>query len=106
MDFVWVKCAFSILLVLRLAMLLCDPPQRLMKLLRDSHEVLEEIKNVPSGHIVFFHILQVSVDKYEKALQEWLSQQSNLGMNGSEATIAVNIQERTAESEFEGYTPK
>lgn len=96
MDFVWAKCAFSILLVLRLAMLLRDPPERLMKLLRDSYEVLEEIKNVPSGHIAYFHILQVSVDKCEKALQEWLLQQSANG--GS--------QERPAESEFEGYAPK
>jgi hypothetical protein len=112
MDFVWAKCAFSILLVLRLAMLLRDPPQRLMKLLRDSYEVLEEIKNVSSGHIAYFHILQVSIDKCEKALQEWLIQQNNLGVDGSETTIAANTpnlagsQERTAESEFEGYAPK
>lgn len=109
MDFVWAKCAFSILLVLRLAMLLRDPPHRLMKLLRDSYEVLEEIKNVSSGHIAYFHILQVSIDKCEKALQEWLSQQSDLGVNGTESTITANLaglQERSAESEFEGYTPK
>lgn len=96
MDFVWVKCAFSILLVLRLAMLLRDPPERLTKLLRDSYEVLEEIKNVPSGHIAYFHILQVSVDKCDQALQEWLLQQSANGIS----------QERSAESEFEGYAPK
>lgn len=113
MDFVWAKCAFSILLVLRLAMLLRDPPERLMKLLRDSYEVLEEIKkNVPSGHIAYFHILQASVDKCEKALQEWLSRQSHLGMNELDTTIAANTanltdsQERTAESEFEEYAPK
>ncbi|OCL09622.1 hypothetical protein AOQ84DRAFT_403939 [Glonium stellatum] len=109
MDFVWAKCAFSILLVLRLAMILRDPPERLMELLHDSHKVLEELKTVSVHHLGYFQILQVSVEKCEKALQEWMLQQSTAVIDGENlAPVGASAYERqqTAETEFEGYAPK
>jgi hypothetical protein len=110
MDFVWAKCAFSILLVLRLSLGTRDPPQRLMELLRKCNEVLEELKSISSGHIAYFHILQVSVEKCERALQEWMVQQASQGIDAA-ATLATPdgsnaAEQRTAESDFEGYVPR
>jgi hypothetical protein len=109
MDFVWAKCAFSILLVLRLAMLLRDPPEELMQLLQSSHKVLEQLKSISVNNLAYFQILQASVEKCEKALQEWLSQQAKAHVD--ESGFSTSHQpgedpELTAEAEFEGYAPK
>ena len=121
MDFVWAKCAFSILLVLRLAMLLRDPPERLMDLLRDSHQVLEELKNFSVGHAAYFQILQSSVEKCETALLEWIGIQhgaassshgagAGLEYTGTNAAVQAGTSKtanpQMAETEFEGYAPK
>ncbi|QRD03763.1 hypothetical protein JI435_163710 [Parastagonospora nodorum SN15] len=99
LDYVWAKCAFSVLLVLKLAILLRDPVPAIMSLLRDAHRLLEELKRVTVGHIAYFQILQTSIEKCEAALGEYVAQQSS----GPE-TASLEAA-RAAEDEFQGYVP-
>lgn len=96
LDYVWAKCAFSILLVLKLAILLRDPVPSVMLLLRDAHRVLEELKRVTVGHIAYFQILQTSIEKCEAALTEYVTQQN---------TSSEPDRSGAAEDEFQGYVP-
>ncbi|KAF2118088.1 hypothetical protein BDV96DRAFT_569214 [Lophiotrema nucula] len=107
MDYVWAKCAFSVLLVLKLALLLRDPPAVLMSLFRDAHQVLEELKNITVGRISYFQILQVSIEKCEGALNDHIAQRNGSNNGGS---IGLNDEmgggeETQAEKDFEGYVP-
>lgn len=99
LDYVWAKCAFSVLLVLRLSILLRDPVPAIMSLLRDAHRLLEELKRVTVGHIAYFQILQTSIEKCEAALREYMAQQSS-GPESASLEAA-----RAAEDEFQGYVP-
>jgi hypothetical protein len=99
LDYVWAKCAFSVLLVLKLAILLRDPVPSIMSLLRDAHRLLEELKRVTVGHIAYFQILQTSIEKCEAALGEYVAQQSS-GPESASLEAA-----RAAEDEFQGYVP-
>ncbi|KAJ4311488.1 hypothetical protein N0V94_007929 [Neodidymelliopsis sp. IMI 364377] len=96
MDYVWAKGAFSILLVLRLAILLRDPVAHILSLLRDAHRVLEELKKVTTGHIPYFQILQTSIEKCEAAITDY----SQTGTSDTELTVSG-----PAESDFQGYAP-
>ncbi|KAH8719259.1 hypothetical protein GQ44DRAFT_623700 [Phaeosphaeriaceae sp. PMI808] len=101
LDYVWAKCAFSVLLVLKLAILLRDPVPSIILLLRDAHRLLEELKRVTVGHIAYFQILQTSIEKCEAALREYAAQQ-----NAPLDSEVINLQpERAAEDEFQGYVP-
>lgn len=97
MDYVWAKGAFSILLVLRLAVLLRDPVPHILTLLRDAHRVLEELKKVTIGYIPYFQILQTSIEKCEAAIVDYSSQQDI-----AHPDLAVS---GPAESDFQGYVP-
>lgn len=102
LDYVWAKCAVSVLLVLRLAILLRDPAASVMALLRDAHRVLEELKTVTVGHIACFQILQTSIEKCEAALREYSVEQNH----ALETMAASQRGGGAAESEFQGYVPR
>jgi hypothetical protein len=97
MDYVWAKCAFSILLVLRLSVLLRDSIPHILTLLRDAHRVLEELKKVTIGYIPYFQILQTSIEKCEAAIVDYSAQQDI-----ADPSLAVS---GPAESDFQGYVP-
>ncbi|KAI4907816.1 hypothetical protein J4E90_009223 [Alternaria incomplexa] len=100
LDYVWAKCAVSVLLVLKLAILLRDPVPSVMALLSDAHRVLEELKTVTVGHIAYFQILQTSIEKCEAALREYAAEQipdQDSSMAGARSSVA--------EDEFQGYVP-
>jgi hypothetical protein len=100
LDYVWAKCAVSVLLVLKLAILLRDPVPSVMALLRDAHRVLEELKTVTVGHIAYFQILQTSIEKCEAALREYAAEQ----ISDQDSSIA-GARSSVAEDEFQGYVP-
>ncbi|KAF7677633.1 c6 zinc finger domain-containing protein [Alternaria burnsii] len=100
LDYVWAKCAVSVLLVLRLAILLRDPVPSVMALLRDAHRVLEELKTVTVGHIAYFQILQTSIEKCEAALREYAAEQ-----NSDQENSMAGARNGAAEDEFQGYVP-
>ncbi|KAF1833505.1 hypothetical protein BDW02DRAFT_589605 [Decorospora gaudefroyi] len=101
LDYVWAKCAVSVLLVLKLAILLRDPVPTVMSLLRDAHNVLEELKTVTVGHIAYFQILQTSIEKCEAALREYAVEQENPDLDPAAALEPHGV----AEDEFQGYVP-
>lgn len=102
-DFVWAKCAFSVLLVLKLSLLLRDTLPSIILLLRDAHQVLEELHKITVGHIAYFQILQTSVEKCEGALREHMSrlQQADVTDN---AIMGIGGGGH-AEDEFQDYAP-
>lgn len=102
LDYVWAKCTVSILLVLKLAILLRDPPASVMALLRDAHRVLEELKTVTVGHIAYFQILQTSIEKCEAALREYSVEQSQ----ALQSMAASERNGSAAENDFQGYVPR
>lgn len=101
-DFVWAKCAFSVLLVLKLSLLLRDPLPSIIVLLGDAHQVLEELHKMTVGHIAYFQILQTSVEKCESALREHMSR---LQPTEGEPVGTVMGGRRNAEDEFQEYAP-
>ncbi|RMZ67859.1 FAD-binding domain [Pyrenophora seminiperda CCB06] len=101
LDYVWAKCAVSVLLVLKLAILLRDPAPSVMALLRDAHRVLEELKTVTVGYIAYFQILQTSIEKCEAALREYASEQDPSLDPGTGSDRNGSY----AETEFQGYVP-
>jgi hypothetical protein len=109
MDFMWAKCAFSVLLVLRLAVLLRDPPNHMLQLLRDAQNVLTQLENAAPGQVSYIQIVRSSVEKCGTALREQMTQHSyhvgaETGLNTSRATDRPANQ--GTESEFECYAPK
>ena len=119
LDYVWAKCAVSVLLVLRLAILLRDPvpghrlpghqhPLRRGALgRRGAHQgrrlaVREgaELKTVTVGHIAYFQILQTSIEKCEAALREYAAEQ-----NSDQENSMAGARNGAAEDEFQGYVP-
>ncbi|KAJ6136148.1 hypothetical protein N7512_001308, partial [Penicillium capsulatum] len=88
MDFVWAKCAFSFLLLLKLSRLLPERDEEHQELLDHGNRLVDELgkadlnsSQAGSGNI-YLQILKVSIDKYGRALGE--SQQPSAG--GSTAT--------------------
>jgi hypothetical protein len=100
MDYVWAKAAFSVLLVLKLAILLRDPVQSVLSLLHDAYKVLEELKKVTSDHVAYFQILQTSIEKCEATLAEHAAQQ-----DVSLSSRVTSGDPRAAENDFQRYVP-
>lgn len=80
MDFVWAKCAFCFILLLKLTRLLLeDDHASKVRLLEDGHKLLRELNKAgggsPSGggrsHTskMYLQLLQLSIQKYGRALE-------------------------------------
>lgn len=73
MEFVWAKNTFSILLVLRLGLLLGDPPDKLLARLFEAKEYLNELSQVGMGaHATYLKIVTQTVRRCEDAIQAHL----------------------------------
>lgn len=88
MDFVWAKCAFSFLLLLKLSRLLPEREEEHHELLEHGARLVDELSKAGSNNHqsgagnIYLQILKVSIEKYGRALQE--SQQPSTG--GSSGT--------------------
>jgi hypothetical protein len=76
MDFVWAKCAFSFLLLLKLSRLLPERDEEHQELLQHGNRLVDELSKAGSntnrsgaGNI-YLQILKVSIEKYGRALRE------------------------------------
>ena len=94
MDFVWAKCAFSVLLLLKLAILLPETSD-LPKLLMDARRLHRELENINGPQNIYYRILSVGVEKAEKALNAYMAQRTPTSPGPQEAEI-----------EFQTYVPK
>ncbi|KAH7370946.1 C6 zinc finger domain protein [Rhexocercosporidium sp. MPI-PUGE-AT-0058] len=95
MDFVWAKCAFSVLLLLKLARLLPSSTD-MSALISDAKTLLSHLSKVRGSSNIYFRILRLSVEKCEKAL------------NGDVAPSGVGQSNEVvdAEMDFQNYVPK
>ncbi|KAJ5679073.1 transcriptional regulator family: Fungal Specific TF [Penicillium macrosclerotiorum] len=88
MDFVWAKCAFSYLLLLKFSRLLPERDEEHQELLEHGNRLVHELNkagsniNQSGAGNIYLQILNVSIEKYGRALRE--SQQPNTG--GSSGT--------------------
>lgn len=96
MDFVWAKCAFSVLLLLKMAILL-PGTSNMPKLLMDARNLLKHLENIHGAQNIYFLSLSIGVDKAQKALDAYIAQDG-------ESISDVGPQE--AEIDFESYVPK
>lgn len=76
MDFVWAKCAFSFLLLLKLSRLLPEHEDEYQELLDNGNKLVHELNKAGSSSSqngtgnIYLQILKVSIEKYGRALQE------------------------------------
>jgi hypothetical protein len=87
MDFVWAKCAFCFLLLLKLTRLLPeDDDAAKRKLLQDGYVLLGELNKVGGGSTsggrthtskMYLQVLHLSIQKYGRALQNDRSQEDS-----------------------------
>ncbi|OJJ89626.1 putative C6 transcription factor [Aspergillus glaucus CBS 516.65] len=70
MDFVWAKCAFCFLLLLKLSRLLPEREEEHRELLRQGETLLEELTKAGSGSTIYLQILKMSIEKYGRTLQD------------------------------------
>ncbi|KAK4942596.1 hypothetical protein LTR10_017725 [Elasticomyces elasticus] len=87
MDFVWAKCAFCFLLLLKLTRLLPETDDSSQNLLSDGYALLHELNKAGGGSTtgggrshssrMYLQVLQLSVQKYGKAISGEQSSQSH-----------------------------
>ncbi|KAL3478480.1 hypothetical protein BJX99DRAFT_256377 [Aspergillus californicus] len=75
MDFVWAKCAFCFLLLLKLSRLLSEGKDEHRELLNHGNRLLDELtknvsSNVAGNGNVYLQILRSSIEKYGRTLRE------------------------------------
>ncbi|KAJ5823818.1 transcriptional regulator family: Fungal Specific TF [Penicillium robsamsonii] len=81
MDFVWAKCAFSYLLLLKLSRLLPERNAEHQELLEQGNQLVDELSKAGASETqsgagnIYLQILKVSIEKYGRALVE--TQQPN-----------------------------
>lgn len=91
MEFVWAKNAFCILIVLRLGILLGDPPNALMLRLSEAQTFLRELDKAGMGaNISYMRILSQTVDKCERAVKASMR----------------NDEVESSDTDFQSFVPK
>lgn len=116
MRFVWAKCAFSVLLVLRLSMLLKDPVEQTLGYIREAREVLFELERL-GGEVIYTRILALSIEKCQGAIRATQMQDSDAQTSNQSPSIAetsgsksrtmpATNDEVAAETDFQSYIPQ
>ncbi|CAG8232259.1 unnamed protein product [Penicillium salamii] len=76
MDFVWAKCAFSFLLLLKLSRLLPERDEEHQELLEHGNRLVDELSKAGASGTqsgagnIYLQILKVSIEKFGRALME------------------------------------
>ena len=100
--FIEAKCAFSVLLLLKLARIL-PGTTNMSQFLLDAKILIRELSKANGSSNIYFRILSLSVEKCERAWQAHLDQ-ANIGLT-SEAVPAFH-ENQDAEIDFQLYVPK
>ncbi|KAG4430934.1 hypothetical protein IFR05_013572 [Cadophora sp. M221] len=95
MDFVWAKCAFSVLLLLKLTRLLPSSTD-MSTIIADAKTLLSHLSKIRGSSNIYFRILRLSVEKCEKALNGDIAP-----IGGGQGNEVVD-----AEMDFQSYVPK
>ncbi|KAH8803720.1 C6 zinc finger domain protein [Xylogone sp. PMI_703] len=100
MDFVWAKCAFSVLLLLKLARILPELTD-MSQLISDVKSLYMAISQIPGSNNIYFHILRISVEKCERALQGDI-----ITSNNQNSPQGEDMEIMDADTDFQSYVPK
>ena len=104
MDFVWAKCAFSVLFLLKLA-IVTPGVSNLAKLIADSRTLLGQLSTVHGPQNIYYRILSLSVEKGEKALRAYeVAQAKSHAYSSADGLFSASPTE--AELDFQSYVPK
>jgi hypothetical protein len=120
MDFVWAKCAFSFLLLLKLALLLPDDAATASDnphLLADGDALLRELAKVQAPHNIYYRIIGLSLDLYKRTLCH--ADVDDVGVNNGSNGIHTATPEQhparasssfldsyDAQTDFQSYVPE
>jgi hypothetical protein len=107
MDFVWAKCAFCFLLLLKLSRLLPEGKEEHEELLNHGNRLLDDLtksvssSNIASNSNVYLQILRLSIEKYGRTLHE-----SGLGTDGTNEDTAPFWELFDAQTELTSFVPE
>lgn len=109
MDFVWAKCAFCYLLLLKLALLFPDDnPQPDQDLVQHGNTLVQELSSAGGGTVnggrsntgrLYLQLLQTGIDKYSEALR-------GATVNDSAASQHKAAVDERRHNELESYVPE
>lgn len=115
MDFVWAKCAFCFLLLLKLSRLLPERKEEHRELLDHGTRLLDELAKSGSNSdttgngSVYLHILRLSIEKYGRTLQEngeMGAGQATTGTATGTATAAPFWELFDAQADLQSFVPE
>ena len=95
MDFVHAKCAFSLLLVLKLSILLQDD---LHGIIVDAEELLHDLSRDQACRTIYFKIMELTVAKGRNALKELTSITTPTSVSLSASGNAASVISPAADS--------
>ncbi|KAL3483987.1 hypothetical protein BJX62DRAFT_230603 [Aspergillus germanicus] len=108
MDFVWAKCAFCFLLLLKLSRLLPEGKEEHEELLNHGNRLLDDLtksvssSNIASNSNVYLQILRLSIEKYGRTLHE-----SGIGTDGGATEDTAPFWELfDAQTELTSFVPE
>ncbi|GAQ11143.1 uncharacterized transporter C417.10 [Aspergillus lentulus] len=106
MDFVWAKCAFCFLLLLKLSRLLPERKEEHQELLEHGNRLLSELTKSADSHgntngssKIYLQILKISVEKYGRAVQE-------SGMDVDQAAMVPFWELFDAQADLQSFVPE
>ncbi|GFF29506.1 uncharacterized transporter C417.10 [Aspergillus udagawae] len=106
MDFVWAKCAFCFLLLLKLSRLLPERKEEHQELLEHGNRLLSELTKSADSHgntngssKIYLQILKLSVEKYGRAVQE-------SGMDVDQAAMVPFWELFDAQADLQSFVPE
>ncbi|KAL1883578.1 hypothetical protein Plec18167_002585 [Paecilomyces lecythidis] len=107
MDFVWAKCAFSFLLLLKLSRLLPEGKEEHEELLSHGNRLLDDLETRVSRNSsastdnVYLQILRLSIEKYGRTLHEY-----EMNTGGDEEDTAPFWEHFDAQIELASFVPE
>ncbi|OXV09823.1 hypothetical protein Egran_02415 [Elaphomyces granulatus] len=112
MDFVWAKCAFCFLLLLKLSRLLPEASGENWQLLQDGNLLVQELSKVDTtsgdgnGGNIYLQILKLSVEKYEKSMMESETAEDTDMASTSQETPGPFWDLFDAQSDLQSFVPR
>ena len=104
MDFVWAKCAFCFLLLLKLSRLVPDSIDDSYRLLEDGNKLLRSLTNASTSagsntSRLYLQVLSTSIDKYARALRD-------NGDNANSGQAMFFWEASNANNELQSFVPE
>lgn len=108
MDFVWAKCAFCFLLLLKLSRLLPESErnEEHLELLERGETLLNALTdaNPGSGRTIYLRILRVSIEKFGRTVRRNCAQDEDEGTNDGDSGNSSNSSVRPFWEVFDAQT--